>query len=420
MPSSLSPSACESAAASQARPDAAGAAGEGDAQDAATGASASPGAPAAAVLPDSAGVQGTMGVRNASLFVLAVLACMAMLRWASPVFIPVLLGLLFSYALAPATDRLERRRVPRALAAAIVILAVFGAVSATVWSLADDAVDLVEALPQSAAKLRQALRPRPGEPEGSIEKVQKAAEQLERAAEETGAVKPSVPRGVTRVQIEKPRFNLMDYLWPGTVGLLGLGGQAVVVSFIAYFLLAAGSEFRRKLVRIAGPTFQKRKITVKLLDEIAQQIQRYLLVQIYTSAAVGIATWLAFWWIGLEQAAVWGVIAAVFNLVPYIGAIALTGGATLAGFVQFGSLEMALAVGGAALVIQSLEGYVLTPWLTSRASRMSPVVIFVSVLAWGWMWGIPGTLLAIPIMMAVKAVCDHVEDLRPIGELLGD
>jgi predicted PurR-regulated permease PerM len=105
--------------------------------------------------------------------------------------------------------------------------------------------------------------------------------------------------------------------------------------------------------------------------------------------------------------------------VPYIGAIALTGGATLAGFVQFGSLEMALAVGGAALVIQSLEGYVLTPWLTSRASRMSPVVIFVSVLAWGWMWGIPGMLLAIPIMMALKAVCDHIEDLRPIGDLLG-
>lgn len=360
-----------------------------------------------------------LGVRNASLVVLAVLASVVMLRLGSPVFIPVLLGLLFSYALSPITARLERLRVPRALATALVILGTLGGVSALVWSLADDAIDLVEALPQSAGKLREAIRPRPGAPEGSIEKVQKAAEQLEQAAEETGGATATVRRGVTRVQIEKPRFNVKDYLWPGTLGLLGLIGQTVVICFIAYFLLAGGSEFRRKLVRIAGPTFARRKITVKVLDEIAAQIQRYLLVQIYTSAAVGLATWLVFWWIGLEQAAVWGVIAAVFNLVPYIGAIALTGGATLAGFVQFGSLEMALAVGGAALVIQSLEGYVLTPWLTSRASRMSPVVIFVSVLAWGWMWGIPGMLLAIPIMMALKAVCDHIEDLRPIGELLG-
>lgn len=360
-----------------------------------------------------------IGVRNASLVVLAVLASVVMLRLGSPVFIPVLLGLLFSYALSPATARLERLRIPRALGAALVILGSLGGVSALVWSLADDAVDLVEALPQSASKLREAVRPRPGAPEGSIEKVQKAAEQLEQAAEESGGAQVTVRRGVTRVQIEKPRFNVKDYLWPGTLGLLGLIGQMVVICFITYFLVAGGSEFRRKLVRIAGPTFARRKITVKVLDEIAAQIQRYLLVQIYTSAAVGLATWLVFWWIGLEQAAVWGVIAAVFNLVPYIGAIALTGGATLAGFMQFGTLEMALAVGGAALVIQSLEGYVLTPWLTSRASRMSPVVIFVSVLAWGWMWGIPGMLLAIPIMMALKAVCDHVEDLRPIGELLG-
>lgn len=360
-----------------------------------------------------------LGVRNTSLIVLAVLASVVMLRLGSPVFIPVLLGLLFSYALSPATARLERLRIPRALAAALLILGTLGGVSALVWSLADDAVDLVEALPQSASKLREAVRPRPGAPEGSIEKVQKAAEQLEQAAEESGGAQVTARRGVTRVQIEKPRFNVKDYLWPGTLGLLGLIGQMVVILFITYFLLAGGSEFRRKLVRIAGPTFARRKITVKVLDEIAAQIQRYLLVQIYTSAAVGLATWLVFWWIGLEQAAVWGVMAAVFNLVPYIGAIALTGGATLAGFVQFGSLEMALAVGGAALVIQSIEGYVLTPWLTSRASRMSPVVIFVSVLAWGWMWGIPGMLLAIPIMMALKAVCDHVEDLRPIGELLG-
>lgn len=357
-------------------------------------------------------------VRNVALIVLTVLALLAVLRWASPVFIPFTIGLMFSYALSPAVDWMERRaRIPRVVGAGVLMAAIVGGLGATAWSLADDANDLIESLPVAAQKLRDAVRSRQGKEASTLDTVQKAAAELERAAEE-GAV-AAVRRGVMRVEVQKAKFNVKDYLWTGTVGLLSLIGQATVVLFLTYFLLVSGNTFRRKLVKIAGPSLSSKKITVQALDEITGQVQRYLLVQLLASVIVGIATGLAFWAMGLEHAAVWGVAAAVLNLIPYIGSIVVTAGAALVAFMQFGSVNMALYIGGISLLINTVEGNLMVPWLTSKASRMNPVAVFIGVLAWGWLWGIWGLLLGIPILMAVKAVCDRVDDLKPVGELLG-
>jgi predicted PurR-regulated permease PerM len=221
------------------------------------------------------------------------------------------------------------------------------------------------------------------------------------------------------VQIERPKFNIKDYFWTGTLGLMASLGQATVVLFITFFLLASGDTFRRKMVKLAGPTFAKKKITVQALDEITDQIQRYLLVQVLTSIVVGIATGLAFLAIGVQHAAVWGVAACVLNFIPYLGSVVITAGSALVGFLQFGSVDMALLVAGVSLVLHTISGYLLTPWLTSRASRMNAVAVFVGVLAFGWLWGVWGLLLGVPILLMVKAVCDRVDDLKPIGELLG-
>ncbi len=361
-----------------------------------------------------------INVRSVSLAVIAFLASVYTLHWASAVFIPLLLGLMSSYALSPVVDRLQRWHVPRSIGAAVLLVAVLGALGSATYSLSDDASTLVESLPDAAQQLRESMRTTRGTPEGPIQKVQRAAAKLEQAAEESGSAAPMASKGVTRVQIERPHFNIKDYLWSGTLGVAGFAGQAMVVFFIAYFLMASGDSFRRKMVKIAGPTFSKKKITLQLLDEITEQIQRYLLVQIFTSILVGVATWLVFMWIGLEHAAVWGAAAAVLNLVPYLGSIALSGAAALVGFLQFGTFGMALLIGGASLVIHTLSGNLLTPWLTGRASRMNPVAIFAGVLAWGWLWGIWGLLLGAPLLMVVKAVCDRIDDLKPVGELLGE
>ena len=157
-----------------------------------------------------------------------------------------------------------------------------------------------------------------------------------------------------------------------------------------------------------------------MLDEINSQIQRYLLVQIAAATLVGIANWLAFRLLGLEHAAVWVIAAGVFNLIPYLGAVIVTAGTALVALFQFGTLSMALLVGGASLIITSLEGLSLTPWLVGRTSRMNPFVVFVGVLFWGWLWGVWGLLLGVPIIMIIKSVCDRVDDLKPVGELLGE
>ena len=379
-------------------------------------ASASP-APAAADESTQVLLHVPINVRSMSLVVLAVIAMLAVLRWAQAFFIPLMLGLMFSYALSPVVDALERWRIPRALSAAVLILGLLGGVGYSAYSFSDDANQLVGSLPEAAQKLRAAVRAKRNQPETPLETVQKAAAQLEQAAEEAS---PATPKSnVQRVVIEKPRFDIREHLWNGTMGLVSLVGQVVVVTFLTFFLLLSGDTFRRKLVKITGTTLSDKKITVQALDEITQQIQRFLLVQLVTSVIVGVATGLSFWALGMNHAVVWGFAGGLLNLIPYIGSAVVTGGAALVAIQQFGSVNMALAVAGASLAIHTVVGNLLVPWLTSRTSAMNPVAVFIGVLGWGWLWGVWGLLLGIPIMMVIKAVCDRVDHLKPVGELLG-
>ena len=246
-----------------------------------------------------------------------------------------------------------------------------------------------------------------------------AANQLQKAAS-AAAPPPAEPSGVQRVQVEEKPFDVGDYLVWGSLGLATAVGQFVLVVFLVYFLLASGDLYRRKLVKIAGPSLTKKKITLQILAEINRQIEMFLAVQALTSVLVAVATWLAFRWLGLQQAAVWGIVAGVMNSVPYFGPVVVTGGTAVVAFLQFGTIRMALVVSGVSLVITSLEGMLLTPWLTSRAAQMNAVAIFVGLLFWGWVWGVWGLLLAVPMLMVIKAICDHVDDFKNVGEMIGE
>jgi predicted PurR-regulated permease PerM len=358
-------------------------------------------------------------VRSASLVVLAVLASVFALRWGQAVFVPLMLSLLLNYALSPLVERLHRWYLPRWIGAAVILLGLFGGLGWTGYSLSGSATQLLDSLPVAAQKLGQAMRRNKNASATPLDSVQQAAAQLEKAAEENSA-RVASRKGVARVVIERPGFNVRDYLLSGTVGLLNAMGQLTLVAFLTYFALCSGDTFRRKLIKITGPSLQKKKVTVHVLDDITRNNERYLLVQILVSALVGLATGLAFWLLGVENAAVWGIIAAVTNLIPYIGSVIVLVAAGLMAFLQFSSIEMALLVGGVSLAIHTVVGNLLMPWLTSRTSRMNPVAVFVGVIFWGWLWGIWGLLLGIPITMVIKAICDRVEDLQPIGELLGE
>lgn len=360
-----------------------------------------------------------VSVRSLSLVILAGFAGLFVLHWAKAVFIPLMLGLVFSYALSPLVNWMEVKRVPRWLGAAVLLLSILGVAGVTTYSLTDEAVKLVESLPDAAQKFRQTIKSRRANSSSTLETVQKAATQIEQAAQEGSPAPTANNKGAIRVVVESSRFNIKDYLWTGTLGLVALTGQFTVVIFLTYFLMVSGDTFRRKLIKVAGSSLSSKKITLQALDEITGQIQRYLQVQLFTSALVGVLTGLALSLVGLENAAVWGIAAGVLNLVPYVGSLITAVASAGVGFLQFGSINMALLVGGISLLIHTLIGNLLTPWLTSRASRMNPVAVFVGLLAWGWLWGVWGLLLGIPILMIVKAVCDRVDELKPLGEFLG-
>jgi predicted PurR-regulated permease PerM len=182
----------------------------------------------------------------------------------------------------------------------------------------------------------------------------------------------------------------------------------------------SGDLFKRKLVKMAGPSLERKKITVQILDEINRQIERFLLVRVVTSVVVAVATWVAFRMIGLEQAGVWAVAAGVFNSVPYLGPIIVAGGTFIVAFLQFDTLSMAAYAAGITLLVTSVEGWLLTPWLTSRTARTNEVAVFVGLIFWSFVWGVWGTLLAVPMLVVFKAVCDRIDDLKPVGELLGE
>ena len=357
-------------------------------------------------------------IRSVSLAILAVLASLFALNWSKDVVVPILLGAMFSYALAPAVDLLQRWRLPRPIGAAVVSIGVVALIGWGIYSLADDADALIATLPEVAQKARRALQEKRADKPSTIDKVQQAATELEKVA--SAGAGAATGRTPAPPPPPKPRLNVSDFLWTGTIGLVTLLGQTAVVFFITLFLLASGDTFRRKMVKLAGPRLSQKKITVQALDEISAHIQRFLFVQLATSAVVGVATGLAFYFIGLEHAAVWGIAAGVTNLIPYLGAVIVGVGAAIVGFMQFNAIDMGLFVGAVSFAIHAVVGNVLTPWWTGRSSRMNAFAVFVGVLAFGWLWGIWGLLLGTPILMVVKTICDRIEDLKPIGEFLGD
>ena len=357
-------------------------------------------------------------IRSASLTVLTVFAIVFALYALREAFIPIVLAILISYALDPLVSGLHRAYVPRVIGAALVLVTIVGGIGVIAYVVQDDAVQIVNELPEAARRLRRSLLESRRRGEGALEKMQKAATEIERAAE---AATPSPPTpGVVKVQIQETPFRARDYLLWGSRGAVAAVAEVAIVLFLVYFLLVSGDLYKRKLVKIAGPELEAKRVTLRILDEITNQIERFLLVQVLAAAVVGLITWLALWKVGLNNAAIWGILAGVFNSIPYFGPVVVSGGLTIVAYMQFGSIPMALTVAIIALLITSLEGWLLMPTLVGRAARMNHAAVFIGLLFWGVLWGVWGLLLATPMLMVTKAICDRVENLQPIAELLGE
>jgi predicted PurR-regulated permease PerM len=370
--------------------------------------------------PEPFAVRMPVDVRNVALTIIAVVAVLLVLRLAQGVLIPIVLGILISYALGPLVNALARIKVPRAIGAAVAVSILVGSLGTGIYVLSDEALAFVASVPQAAQRIRARLTAHRRSQDGALQQVQRAATEIEKTAQATQPDTPPPSGGVTRVQVVQPAFRATDYLWIGGAGIVGFVGQLAIILLLAYFLLVTGDLYKRKLVKIAGPRLSQQKITVQILDEINEQIEGFIRVQVLMSLLVAVATGVTLWWLGLEQFAIWGLLAGVLNSIPYLGPVVITGGLGVVAFLQFDDLAKTAYVCGAALAITSIEGYLLTPTLMGRAARMNPVAVFVGLLFWTWIWGAWGTILAVPMLMMVKVICDHVEDFQPVGELLGD
>jgi predicted PurR-regulated permease PerM len=365
-----------------------------------------------------------VSVRSLSLSVIAGLAAILVLQYAQSVLIPVVLGVLLSYGLSPMVASLARHHVPRPIGAALAVTLLVSSIGVGIYTLTDEAVAIVANVPEAARRIRERVAShRRQRGTALLNQVEEAAKEIEKTAD--AATTPDQPARtgrdqVQRVQVVQPTFRASDYLWIGGVGLVGFLGQFSVILFLVYFLLVTGDLYKRKLVKIAGPTLSKKKVTVQILDEINQQIESFIKVQFITSLIVAVATGVVLWWFGVENFAMWGLLAGLFNSIPYLGPLLVTGGLGLVAFMQFDDVAKSLYISGAAFAITSLEGMLLTPMWMGRAGQMNPVAIFVGLLFWTWVWGAWGTVLAVPMLMMMKVISDHVEDLRPIGELLGE
>ncbi len=356
--------------------------------------------------------------RGKALTVLAIAAAILLAQYMQSVLIPFVLAGLVFYALDPLVDRLQRFGVPRSLGAALAIALVVGAVGMLAYSLTDDAVRVIGDMPAAAQKIRAKWAADVHHAPTAIDKVQDAARAIDATAE-AAAAPPPIPNGVARVRIEEPAFRASDYLWSSSMGAVALLGQTALVLLLAFFLLVYDDLFKRKLVENVGALGRK-KITVQILNDIAKQIENFILVQVFTSVVVGVATGLSLWAIGFNAPWVWGVAAGIFNVVPYFGPLVVAAGLAVVGYLQFESVGAALGVAGLAMVITTIEGFWLTPALMQRVAEMNRIAIFAGILFWSWLWGVPGMLLAIPMMMVVKVVCDRVEGLQLVGNMLGE
>ena len=358
--------------------------------------------------------------RGLALSILAVIAVVLALEWAQAFVISLLVGILIAYTLSPPVAWLERIGIPRVVASLLVMLAVLGALVFGAYALRGQMQTIVEQLPAAASKFATGLARLRTMQVGTIQTMQSAATEVERASTQAAGGPPLPKEPATHVVIDPPKFAVGDFLWVGSKGAVGVLAEATMVVFLAYFLLVGGDMFKRKLVRLTGPTLSNKKITVQILDDINDSIQKYLFMMLLTNVLVGLLAWVAFSWIGLANAGAWAVAAGLFHLVPYLGPAVIAGAAGMAAFMQFDSFPMSLLVTGAWIAIATFVGTFVTTWMTGRIARMNAAAVFIALLFWGWLWGIWGMLLSIPIIVIVKVVAQHVEQLQPVAELLGE
>jgi predicted PurR-regulated permease PerM len=295
-----------------------------------------------------------------------------------------------------------------------VLVFIIGASVTGAYALRGPAARAANRLPEVSERLRtelQLLRSYADGQRGTLGAIEQAADDLDAAASEVaGATVDDAPRTFD--------IGFRQWIVIGSMSAVGWTGQVLLLLFLVYFLLVSSDLFKRKLVRLAGPSLASRRVTVSAIDDVHAGLERFIAITVGLNVALGVATAAAFHLYGLPSAAVWGLMGGLLNFVPFIGSAAAAVLFFVVAFMQFDSMTDAAAVAAIWIGLSSLEGSLIKPCLIGHTARINNVAVFTCLIFWGWVWGAWGLLLAFPILMAVKLTADRVEALHPLSELL--
>ena len=316
-------------------------------------------------------------------------------------FLPIALAILLDFLLGPAVRQMKRVGIPEAIGAALILLALLLSLATSVYYLAEPAREWLATVPssvrQAESKIRIFRRP--------MQQVSQTAEQVERATK-------VAPSSTPEVKVKGP--GLAERLF-GTTESIIAGAIEVVV--LLYFLLASGERLLQKIARLL-PHRRNREDAVAIAREAETSISRYLLTQSAINLGEGIVVAIAMALIGVPNPLIWGACTALVEYVPYVGATVLAGVLTLVGFTTFSSPAQIALVPGVFLAIVGVVANFVTPHVLGRHLLLSPLAVFVGLVFWSWIWGVPGTFLAVPLLATFRIVCDRVDSLKPVGALL--
>jgi predicted PurR-regulated permease PerM len=339
-------------------------------------------------------------VRSIALTGLFILAIFYTIYFMRSILLPIVLALLLSYLLRPIVRGLARLKIPLPVSAALLLIGFFGLVGYAISALATPTVEWLQKAPAGLTELQRKLLP-----------VKKSVAQV---TEATGAIEKLASTNAEIKAVELKRHPIAEMLFMRTPEF---AASAVLSLILLYFLLVYDQTFIAKLVKLL-PTLSDKKTAVGIAHDIESQVSRYLFTVTAINVCLGVAVGTALGLLGLRNPAMWGVMVALLNFVPYLGALTGILCMTVGAVLSFDSFGYALIFPAVYLGFGVLEGSFITPWVMGRSLTLNPVIILLSLTFWGWMWGIVGIILAVPILAAFKIFCAHIEPMEPLAEFL--
>ena len=341
-------------------------------------------------------------LRSVAITGLFVLAVFYTLKQGKEFFLPIVLALFLAMLLRPVVQWLRRLRIPAPLAPALVLGLLLTATVAGLYQAWEPAAEWVARAPRDLKKLETKVR-------GLLRQV----ETVTRTAQQVDQIADVANQGDAQaVEIKAPSLSHTIF-----GGARDLAAGTLIVLVLSYFFLASGDQFMRKLPRVLPRQHAERMVAI--VGETESQISRYLLAVTLINLAVGCITAGIMAALGMPTPLLLGVIAAVFNYVPYFGPAVMSALLAMIALISFDEPSKALIAPALYLCVHAVETNFATPHLLGRRLPLNPLAIFLGFLFWWWIWGVAGAALAVPILVAIKIVADKTESLAGVGEFLG-